>query len=436
MYRSLSNLLNRLLALPLAYWVVAGFLVAYYLLFITPSLFNSGGYMYFFRTVPATNPGATDLQQMLSYSQELNLGNTPYIGQNLYPPLASVIFLPLLNLTFQNAYQLLTGLSFLSLLGSVWLLLRVSLKKAGSISIGAIIGVSALFGYGLQFELERGQFNLIPMFLVFVAAWLFHSAPRWRILAYTLFVVAVQVKFYPFIFILLFVKNWRAWKENILRFVVLAVVNVGIFFVLGVTVFQQFLAGIIQQAVSPYVWIGNHSIKAFVSLTTTKGTEPFYFSQWSLIAEHHNRTQVVLLACVAGVLLLTLIRAYRRNSRGIDPYILLACTVGALVIPSVSHDYKLSILAVPVAYLLMYESALTRRGRTGLASLIALSGISLFYATTLFSFENKSQLVVQNNFAWFFQNNFPALFLILLCVGVLATRDLLYPSQKASVPVG
>ena len=45
-------------------------------------------------------------------------------------------------------------------------------------------------------------------------------------------------------------------------------------------------------------------------------------------------------------------QCYRQKQNGINPFLLLACTIGALLIPSVSNDYKLSILAAPVAIFL------------------------------------------------------------------------------------
>ncbi len=431
MKKSIKRAVDYLLHIPLYFWIGAGFLVAYYLLFITPSLFNSSGHMYFFTSVPITKPGATDLQQMLSYSNELTLGRSPYIGQNLYPPLASLLFLPLLTLPFSIAYQILTAFSLLSYLGSFALIAKSIKNRLTFPAIVLPIAAIALFGYGLQFELERGQFNLIPVFFVLLGAWLFHNAPRWRALGYILFIIAVQIKFYPIIFILLFINNWKAWREIGIRFASLIAVNIGLFFILGQNIFHNFFTGIREQTLHPYVWIGNHSIKSFVSLTTTKLGEPFYFSSWDFLALHQKRAQALLLLIVLGSVLLTLLRAYRVNAKGIDPYLLLSCTLAALLIPSVSHDYKLSLLAVPIAYVLTYESTALRRGIGGALTTLTVFAISLLYATTLFSYENKSQLVGSNMFAWFFQNNFPALFLLLLCVAALAGRDILRSSQQA-----
>ena len=59
------------------------------------------------------------------------------------------------------------------------------------------------------------------------------------------------------------------------------------------------------------------------------------------------------MALVLILLMLGIFQAYRRNRRGIDPYLLFICTCAAMVIPQISHDYKLPVLAGPAAILLM-----------------------------------------------------------------------------------
>ncbi|PIE33382.1 hypothetical protein CSA56_11930 [candidate division KSB3 bacterium] len=49
---------------------------------------------------------------------------------------------------------------------------------------------------------------------------------------------------------------------------------------------------------------------------------------------------IAVLACIAICLILLTFQAYRKNEKGINPFLLLVCCIGALLIPSVSHDYK------------------------------------------------------------------------------------------------
>ena len=45
-------------------------------------------------------------------------------------------------------------------------------------------------------------------------------------------------------------------------------------------------------------------------------------------------------------------RAIKNNEKGLNPYLLLISTIAALIIPSVSNDYKLSILIAPTTLVL------------------------------------------------------------------------------------
>lgn len=86
---------------------------------------------------------------------------------------------------------------------------------------------SGLFSYGLHFELERGQFNLLAFTCCLNTIYLFHYQCALRVLAYLLFCLAVQLKIYLAIFALLFVEDWRYWRESVRRIVGLAAINVG-----------------------------------------------------------------------------------------------------------------------------------------------------------------------------------------------------------------
>jgi hypothetical protein len=100
--------------------------------------------------------------------------------------------------------------------------------------------------------------------------------------------------------------------------------------------------------------------------------------------------------------------SYKLNSPGPDPYLLLACMIGALVIP-VSNDYTLSILAAPVA-LVLSSSPEPRNNVQRLISTLMILGISFSYASTLIPFKYKP---------YYLNNAFAPLFLILIFATVL-----------------
>ena len=102
------------------------------------------------------------------------------------------------------------------------------------------------------------------------------------------------------------------------------------------------------------------------------------------------------------------------------------CTIGAMVIPSVSFDYKLSILVAPTALAVLeferWAGLPAHPRRAGIAALVLMIGA---YATTLFSFELKPALL---------DNNCVALFVMLGCVTAMAAMRSIARTTSPVVP--
>jgi hypothetical protein len=366
--------------------------------------------MQFFQVVPAIDPIGVDLKQMLSYSESWFFNKqTPYIGFNLYPPLASVLFTPLIFVKFFWAYKIITFINVFCYVMSTFIFpLRVEKEKHAT-GLLVLIFITGLLSYGFQFELERGQFNIIASFLCFLAIWIFHFHNKYRLLAYILFALSVQLKIFPFIFIVMFINNWQDWKSNIKRILILALVNFLLLFIMGPTVFIDFIEAILAQTVYPAIWQGNHSIRSFVAFfSTSTGNQGWLWGN-----QYDKTAQFLLLAGTLICILIIIFQAYRQNEQGVNPLLLLACTIGALVIPSVSHDYKLSILAAPVALLFssgrFFGNVNSSRIRLTLIGLLLIFSAS--YSSTLYSFTNKPFIL---------SNNLPALIIMLLVVTILS----------------
>lgn len=250
-------------------WILAGFALTYLLFFIRP-LFFSAPAMRNPEPLPIHETIGLDLEQMLSYCHAwLIEKDTPYIGNNLYPPLAVVLFSPLLYVDFASAYRLVTIITIICFVSVIYLLSRDVKRQPQKQSIILLVLVSGLLSYGFQFEIERGQFNLIAVSLSLLGVWVYHHFPRQRLWAYLLFSLSVQLKVYPLIFMVLLVCDWRAWKANLTRFGALLAANIALLFVLGTDVFNDFMQAITAQAVAPDVWNGNHSVHAFTAFFCT-----------------------------------------------------------------------------------------------------------------------------------------------------------------------
>jgi len=391
-------------------WILLGFSISYLLFFVRP-IFLSDRFMQFPEYVPANGFIGEDLGQMLSYSESwLIAKQTPYIERNLYPPLASVLFTPLLSLEFSVAYKVVTVLNVL-LYVLLTLVLPLQMTKSKQMSsVIMLFFITGLFSYGFQFELERGQFNVLAMAACFTAIWIFHNHNKYRYVAYILFTISIQLKVFPAIFVVMFITDWHDWKNNIRRFVGLGAVNFALFFILGPSVFVDFLRAIKAQSVNPSIWNGNHSIRSFVTSISNTASQ----HGWSWVNEYSGWVQLAFLAIVAVCIFLIMVRAYRQKQNGVNPHLLLACTIGALLIPPVSHDYKLSILAAPAAILFSEMSSFSEigiRSRQYFFTMLLVFILAAAYSTTLFSYTNKPFLLTYN---------FPALIMMLLATTCLS----------------
>jgi hypothetical protein len=283
--------------------------------------------------------------------------------------------------------------------------------------------VTGLSSYGLQFELERGQYNVFTFFLCLWAIYIFHYHPRYRIFAYLLFSASVQLKIYPAIFIVMFIDNWRAWKDILVRFAGLALFNLLLLFIMGYRIFLDFLAMLSTQLSTPgWTWNGNHSISAFVFNLAKDGFRIIRPATLEVLQQNAGLLKNLLLLIYIVAFVSALLIAYRRNTGGPDPYLLLTCMIGALIIP-ISNDYTLSILAAPVALLLSNVPQMRNLPQRLLAISLVV-GMSFFYASVLIPFKYKP---------YYLSNAFPALFLILLCATVL--NLLRYKTAEAPVEV-
>lgn len=397
---------ERRLAVPLIGWVLLGLTAPYLFFFIQPIFFAPDGVMQFPEYAPATKFIGTDFRSTRAAAQAwFTTRETPYINNNqyAYPPLTMALFAPFTLLTWEQGYPLMVALTVACAV-VVGLLLPLHLSRGRPISpLLPVAFLTGLFSYGFQFELERGQHNLIAVTLAVLAVWVFHTQPRYRFVGYGLFVLAVQLKAYPAIFVLLLIDDWRAWRANLRRIGALGLINVALLFVFGPQLFREFLAALADASANPYAWQGNHSIRAF----------SLWFPNipgWMPLGPYSRQIQAGLLAAVGLSLGALVLQAYRQRRRGLQPMLFLACTVGALTIPGASHDYTLSYLVAPIALLFalpeQWAVAHTRPRRAVVAALMVL--FCAAYGTTLASYATKP-------IQW--HNNAPTLVFMLL-VGV------------------
>jgi hypothetical protein len=401
---------ERLLNLPVSFWVVTGFLVAFILFYLIPVFLNADRTMvYFNRYIPNRNPIGLDLNitsgHVISW---VTTKQSPYPEQ-IYPPLTYILLAPLTLLTYPLSYQVstyLTLFAFFILNG----LIPVKFATNKDYSIVILFFVTGLFSYGFQFELERGQYYTISFLLCIFSIYLFYRYREFRYIAYLLFSLSVHLKIIPVYLIFMFIEDWRDWKNNIKRMIGLFLFNFALLFVLGYRAFWGFLEAILAYMRTPWSqWNGNHSVKNFVFTFLRDGYDLLSRDSLTYLQGNSVLIERVLLTIIGLCILGIIIRAYINKEVGFNPYLLVASTLIALVVP-VSVDYTLPLLVAPMAIFFSNVSIINGSNTKRLASIVLIVLISLAYASTLYPFKYKP---------YYLNNMFPPLFVILIAVTML-----------------
>jgi len=361
--------------------------------------------MQFFSYVPVGNPIGLDLYSIIQKVKQL-LASPLYANDLPYPPFVYIFYTPLTILDRYTAYGIFTIVNILCYFFITLIIpIRVGKKRVVS-SLLMLILITGLFSFGFQFELERGQFDLITMFFCLLSIYIFHHHKKHRFWAYLLFTMSVQLKVFPAIFIFLLIDDWSDWRGNIIRFISLGAANICALFILGLHVFRNFLSSMTKFSGSPFLSVKNHSIQSFTR-------HPAEYRPLGISFQNPNRVEIVILIIVFICFLLILYQAYRQKYTGINPYLFLACTLVALLIPSTSHDYTLSYLAAPIAILFtdkkLINKAAERIKKPFFTQLLLY--FSIAYSSTLFSYTNKPSPI---------QNNFPALMVMLTILTIFS----------------
>jgi len=403
-------LVDKILDLPTIAWALTGFLIVYVLLFISPMFLNKNLQMsYFTGYIPNLNPIGNDLTVMVDQIRAwIATNQSPYAVQ-FYPPLTYIVFAPLLLIKdYPTLYRYFT---VFSLVNYCLLTFLLPLKMVGrkNLALVLLFFVTGLFSYGYQFEIERGQYNVFTFLLCMSSIYIFHYHRKHRLIAYLLFSLSIHLKLYPAIFIVMFVDDWRDWKNTLLRFAGIGAFNFLLLFAMGYQTFLDFTRSVYAQITNPG-WIGptNHSISSFVSMMKKDGFGFVDMSTLRLLRHNAEYIEMLLLLAFLALFVSSILIFHLRKQPGMDVYLLLACAIGALVLP-ISYDYTLSILAAPVVLFLCGMSDL-KNPRHRFISILLTLGIALAY----------SSMLIPNAYRPYSLNDaFPALFLILILATAL-----------------
>ncbi|MCA1899271.1 MAG: DUF2029 domain-containing protein [Chloroflexi bacterium] len=360
----LRGLGDRLLAQPTLTWVVTGFVFAYLLFFIFPTFLNAQAqFQYPSGFFPEREHIGFDIRLTLEHIRVWFTGERE--PKYVFPPLTTILFTPLLLLRYPANFHVVSALTLAGyFVLNLFLPLRILSGKNRAL-VFFVFAVS-LFSHGLQFELETGQFYTLSMALAGTAIYIFHKHPAYRIFSYLLFSLAVQLKVVPAVLVVMFVDDWRDWKGIVKRFAALGVFNFALLFLLGPSYFSLFIAHLLDSRATHELEF-NHSIYAFAAN----------------LAHSASWLEALLYAVFFLCFLTVLAAAYRRNESGFNASLFMACVIGALLLPSISHDYKLTMLTAPfIVFMAAYEARDSLWARA--VSILALTAAAFAYSATLF----------------------------------------------------
>jgi hypothetical protein len=336
-------------------------------------------------------------------------GKSPYeMAYHFYPPLYHIVFAPILIFDTQGKYSLMTGLTLLSFGLLFFLLWR---KKANGHGVFLFFFLTGLFSYGMQFELERGQFNVLTLLLAITGIWLYHNFSSFRPLAYTLWIIATHVKLYPGVFLLMFFSRWNNRKENFITLLQLGALNIAAFLVLGYKFFQQFVNAVLTESRNP-LWLLpdkqpiNHSINAFIDkLAKNNDSElPVELAEW--LISSGSWVGFILLTIIVLCSLIIIWRTLQNRPNLLHADALMLLILLGFLLPSASLDYKLVLLAPGLAVVLANRTLPELRWQKVLfiGSTILMGAA---YSLTLVPYQYRAGLLI---------TAFPMLFIILLCL--------------------
>jgi hypothetical protein len=422
-WRSMVPGVERLTRLPTSVWVMVGFLIAYVVFFLFPVFLNSERTIFFInRFLPNANPIGADIRAVLGYIQDwFTSSESPYGDAFIaYPPLGLVLFAPLLLLGYPAYYYFIT---FTTLFFYTVSTLFVPLIHTRGKNNSLILFLFALgfFSYGFQFELERGQSNIIAFSLALLGLSLYHVREDLRLPGILLFAIGVHLKIYPLILVVMFVENRLGWKENAKRIGGILSLNFALLFILGFQMFAEFLRAVRVGQLHVSTWSGNHALKSYVKYLASNRLDLFGPGPFAGLLENQGLVELFLLAILGLCLLGVLAFSYFRGRSGFNPYLLVICTICALVVPSISNDYKLPILTAPMALLWCSETR-PIRGLKKVLSILLIVITSVAYWSLHYPPVIKPELLGRN---------FPALFILLIAVTILS---FLTPWQPGVLP--
>ncbi len=311
---------------------------------------------------------APDFHVLWTTAKFLSAGNNPYLVQDIftgvgYPPSTLLFYLPLTIFNYQLAQNIFTFLSFLSLLGIIYISVKIARKKF-SWRYLLLFAFLSLISFPTKFTLGMGQNNLLAFLLLLLSYYFFKN--KKKVASGLLLGTAIAFKtIFGFFILYYFVKKeWRVF-----------------FYSLVAVSFSIILVGLISD-INFYTYYFH---KIIPPLLNVAGREIYYnqglmgfFSR--LTSDLILRKQLTSISSLA--LLFTATHLSIRNKKDDLSFSLLI--IGLLLIDTLSWQHHFVWLVFP--FILLFEKA--RKYGAGALLLIVFSYLLIswnFGSTLAFS---------------------------------------------------
>jgi glycosyl transferase family 87 len=315
--------------------------------------------------IPTLEPTGIDFRAVYHWASALRRGGGAYFSaeytNNVYPPAATLLFLPMTLLPEDTAYHLYAAALWVFLFATIALSsslpARFKWAEHGwtTVSCFAVLASS----YPVLFAVERGNSDITAALLMVVC--LGSMLTGRSALAFVALTAATQLKLYPAILVALL-----ALRRGVGTAVLFLVINGALLFVLGRRAFGFFRNNLAGFSTAGYCWGGNHSLYCLLQAHGIESVRPY------------AAALLLGFAVAAGAVYL---RSGRGRSLPADRLSTAEISLAGMgfalmsLVPNVSHDYKLPIQVVP--FLLLTGSTALDGGAPGSARRIALPVIAV-----------------------------------------------------------
>ena len=273
-----------------------------------------------------------------------------------WPPLTLYLGRPFTLLDFPTAYLVQVGILVALALVAAALSAALAGKAAFAPDpsgehrpldvklLAVVMGLWLVTSYGFMFEVERGNIDLYALVFALLAVWYALRSPKSAWPSAVLLAVAIGLKLYPAILVVILVWRYK-WRALLPLVVSVAAVMLAA----GPANLRHSFATLDANQGRQILWWGNHSSTALAHiLRDTTGWAPSWIGR-----------PLLLVPCALWVLTLAIL--VKRGWSDRHAVVAAAASVPLMgIVPSLSNDYRLVLCVFPLAVLVALIGTMRR----------------------------------------------------------------------------